>query len=173
MVQEIKSYLLKRKILKKFRTLEINGNVYIEFLDNLIIGEYCFINEGAYWSAKGCIEIGNNVIFGPKTTIWTYNHNYNGSYIPYGDADILGKVIIESNVWVGMKAIILPGVTIGEGAIIGAGSVVTKDVPKLCIVGGNPAKVIGEREESYYEIRVKEKKLYQKRNFENKYNKKF
>ena len=161
MISFLKSFLLKRKLLKRFRTLEIRGEVYIEFNENLILGEYCFINDGAFWSAKGGIEIGKNVIFGPKTTIWTYNHNYKGPYLPYGGPDILQRVVIHDNVWVGMNSIILPGVIIGEGAIIGAGSVVTKDVPKLQIVGGNPAKKIGERDAEKYLELLKGKKYYQ------------
>ena len=165
MFKAIKTFLLKKKVLKKFKTLEINGDIYVEYIDKLNIGEYCFINEGAYWSAKGEIKIGNNVIFGPKTTIWTYNHDYKGSHLPYGGPDILGKVEIEDNVWVGMNAIILPGVTIGEGAIIGAGSVVTKDVPKFSIVGGNPIKIIGSRNEKQYHKLVRENKFHQKGKF--------
>lgn len=162
MINSIREYFFKRKLLKRFNTLEIRGSVYIEFEENLQIGEYCFINEGAYWSAKGGVKIGNNVIFGPKTTIWTYNHNYKGTYLPYGGPDLLEKVIIEDNVWVGMNSIILPGVTIGEGSIIGAGSIVTKDVPKLCIVGGNPATLIGKRDEEHYNYLLKQKKYYLK-----------
>ena len=60
-------------------------------------------------------------------------------------ADRGGEVIIGDRVWIGYRAIVLPGVTIGEGAVVGAGAVVTRDVSPYTIVAGNPAKVIGER----------------------------
>ena len=171
MIDEIKSFLLKRKLRKRFKNLELRGYIYIEFIDNLKFGNYCFINEGCYWSAKGGIKIGNNVIFGPHTTIWTYNHNYSGPYLPYGGDDILSQVTIENNVWVGMRSVIMPGVTIGEGAIIGAGSVVTKDVPPMAIVGGNPARIIGERDAVLYKDRKEKKRFYQEMIFNYRYTK--
>ncbi|WP_158250472.1 DapH/DapD/GlmU-related protein [Aquimarina sp. I32.4] len=162
---------MKRKLKKKFENLELRGKIYIEFIENLKIGDYCFINEGCYWSAKGGILIGKNVIFGPNTTIWTYNHDYKGSHLPYGGEDVLSEVVIEDNVWIGMRSIIMPGVTIGEGSIVGAGSLVTKDIPKLSIVGGNPAKIIGKREEDSYYKRVKDKMFYQEKVFNYRHNK--
>lgn len=124
----------------------------------ITVGKDVYIGPDAYWYGHGGIEIGNNVIFGPKTTIWTVNHNYDSeTSLPYDEVDYHKKVVIENNVWVGFGTQISPGVIIGEGAVIAMGSVVVKDVPALAVVGGNPAKVLKERDQAKYEA-VKAKK---------------
>ena len=80
----------------------------------------------------------------------TQNHNYEGELIPYDNTYVKKPVMIGDCVWFGNKVTVLGGVTIGEGAIIAAGAVVTKDVPPLAIVGGNPAKVIKYRNADHY-----------------------
>lgn len=101
----------------------------------------------------GDVTIGNNFHSGQGCYIVTQNHDYDfGNEIPYAkDHSIIKPVVIEDNVWLGINVIVLPGVTIQEGAIIGAGSVVSKDVPKYAIVGGVPAKVIKYRDIEHYE----------------------
>ena len=123
-------------------------------LKNITIGNNVYIGPKSYWYGHGGINIGNNVIIGPNTTIWTVNHNYDSkSCLPYDEIDIHKPVTIENNVWIGYGVLISPGVTIGEGAIIAMGANVVKDVPPLSIVGGNPAKVIKERNsENYHQI---------------------
>lgn len=86
-------------------------------------------------------------MMGPQVFIYTQNHNHDRTDIPmiaqgYEEEK---PVVIGDDVWIGSRVTILPGVHIGEGAIIGASSVVTKDVPAYSIVGGNPAKVIKSR----------------------------
>jgi chloramphenicol O-acetyltransferase type B len=79
-------------------------------------------------------------------------HNYDaGAAIPYDNTFIIKDIVIEDNVWLGARVIILGGVTLGEGAIVQAGSVVTKDVPKCAIVGGHPARVFKYRDIEHYE----------------------
>lgn len=125
---------------------------------NTKIKSNVYVGPDSYWYGHGGIEIGNNVIFGPKTTIWTVNHNYDSKVsLPYDEVDYHKKVIIHDNVWIGFGVIISPGVTIGEGAVIAMGSVVVKDVPALALVGGNPAKVLKERDPLKYEaVKAKE-----------------
>lgn len=116
------------------------------------IGDDVYIGPDAYWYGQGTIEVGNNVIFGPKTVIWTVNHNYESDVcLPYDEIDHYKKVTINNNVWIGYGVRIAPGVTIGEGAVIAMGANVVKDVPPLAIVGGNPAKVIKERNKAAYD----------------------
>ena len=79
---------------------------------------------------------------GSNVTIITQNHKFNKNTY---DGFIVGNVDIDNFVWIGDKVIILPGVNIGDHAIIGAGAVVTKDVPPFAVVGGNPARVIKMR----------------------------
>ncbi len=99
--------------------------------------------------ARGGLKIGSNVIFGPDVSILSYNHDFrNPSWKPYSPDFILRKVIIGNHCWFGKSTIILPGAWIGDNCIIGAGSVVAGVVPSNSIVGGNPAKVIGQ---TYYD----------------------
>ena len=79
--------------------------------------------------------------------------------IPYDSKGINKDIIIKENVWIASYAFILPGVVINEGAVIAAGSVVTKDVPKCAVVGGNPGRIIKYRDEEEYN-RLKENKEY-------------
>lgn len=88
--------------------------------------------------------------------IITSNHNYEGNAIPYDDMDLVKDVKIEDFVWLGNRVMVLPGVTIGEGAIVQAGAVVVKDVPYCAIVGGNPAQVFKYRDKERFE-RLKRK----------------
>lgn len=99
------------------------------------------INAGCHIDTRGGIEIGKNVYISSEVAIVTGDHNVQD---PYFKARFR-KVIIEDNVFIGFRAIILGGVTIGYGSVISAGSVVTKDIPPLTIVGGVPAKKIGDR----------------------------
>ena len=81
----------------------------------------------------------------------TSNHNYEGGAIPYDDMAWVKDVVIGDFVWLGSRVIILPGVTIGEGAIIQAGAVVVRDIPPCAIAGGNPAEVFKYRDKEHFE----------------------
>jgi maltose O-acetyltransferase len=87
------------------------------------------------------IRTGSNVSIGPEATILTLGHEPRSPVF----ADRGGDVVIGDRVWIGYRAIVLPGVTIGEEAVVGAGAVVTKDVDPYAIVAGNPARKVGER----------------------------
>lgn len=91
----------------------------------------------------GPLVIGNNVMMGPDVVILTHSHNIDRFDVPMGQqGSWVRKVTIGNDVWIGMRSIIMPGITIGDGAIIGAGAVVTKDVPDYAVVGGVPARII-------------------------------
>ena len=106
------------------------------------------IGDDCHITSSNKIVIGDNVLFGKKVTVTDNSHGRCDnldelSFHPIiRDVFSKGAVIIKDRVWIGDKATILPGVTIGEGAIVGANSVVTKDVPDNCIVAGIPAKII-------------------------------
>ena len=95
----------------------------------------------------GNLTIGDNVMMAPGVVILTANHRFDDLQVPMMDQGFTpGQgVVIEDDVWIGTNAIILPGRRLGKGSIIAAGAVVTKDVPPLAIVGGNPAKVLRSR----------------------------
>lgn len=102
------------------------------------MGSHSVINFGCYLDNRRGIEIGDNVGIAHNTKIYTLGHNLESPKFETKGA----KVTIEDNVFVFSNVLIMPGVTIGEGAIVLAGSVVTKDVEAWTIVGGNPAKLI-------------------------------
>lgn len=108
----------------------------------------------------GKVTFGSNFHSGEECMIITQNHNYEGEAIPYDSTFDYKQVVIEDNVWFGNRVIVVGNVTIGEGAIIAAGSVICKDVPKYAIMGGNPAKVIKYRDIEHYEKLKKEGKFH-------------
>lgn len=110
-----------------------------DFGKNTTVGERVFINAGCKFQDQGGISIGNDCLIGHNVTLCTINHDP----CPERRADMVFRPIrIADKVWIGANATVLPGVTIGEGAIIAAGAVVTKDVAPRTVVGGVPAKVI-------------------------------
>ena len=111
----------------------------------LEIGDNSGLAENSW--LLGDIKIGSYVMMAPEVVIISYNHRFDDTEIPMmkqGAAESL-PVVIGDDVWIGTRTTILPGVHVGSHAIIGACSVVTKDVPEWAIVGGNPAKVIRYR----------------------------
>ncbi len=121
---------------------EING-----LNKNLFLKDNVNLNPGARFLGKGKVEIGSYFHTGHNLTIISTNHRYGdeAEAIPYDKTRIHKPVIIKDFVWLGDSVIIIPGITIGKGAIVAAGAIVTKDVPDYAIVGGNPAKVIKYR----------------------------
>lgn len=116
---------------------------------NTVLGKNVNFN-GLVIYGNGNVTIGDNFHSGRDIVIFTRFHNYNGKKIPYDETYLLKDVVIEDNVWIGGRVSIVGNVRIGEGSIIQAGSVVVKDVPKLSIVGGNPARVFKKRDEKHY-----------------------
>ena len=103
---------------------------------------------GINCSIRGPLTIGENVMMGPEVVILTNSHKFDNINIPMSKQGYtIQPVVIGNDVWIGTRSIILPGVKIGNGVIIGAGAVVTKNIPDYAIVGGVPAKVIRFRHE--------------------------
>lgn len=115
---------------------------------NIFIGNNVHINRNCYiWAGKKSkIQIGDDFVCGPGVFIASGNHGSKKNQLIRQQEGVERDVIIGADVWLGAYVIVLPGVQIGEGAIVGAGSVVTKDVPPYTIVAGVPAKQIGQRE---------------------------
>lgn len=110
---------------------------------NVFIGKGTIINHGCLLYVTGGLRIGEGVSISAGTWLVTGSHEINDPHFPA----IFKPIVIGNHVWIGMRATILAGVTIGEGAVIMAGAVVTRDVPPFAIVGGVPAKVIKQREQ--------------------------
>ena len=156
----------REKLLKKLFA-EVGSHCYIQPPfhanwggRNVFLGDSVYANSNFTLVDDGEIYIGNYVMFGPNVVVATASHPI--------EPELRRKafqfnipVRINDNVWIGAGAILLPGITIGENSVIGAGSVVTKDIPKNVIAVGNPCKVvreIGERDRIYY---YKNKKIDQ------------
>lgn len=113
----------------------------------LTIGEGPIIGDRAILDARhGGIIIGKNVNVSTAASFWSEQHDYNDPYFRCTDVKS-GVIKVKDRAWIGPNTIILHGVTVGEGAVVAAGAVVTKDVPPYTLVGGVPAKVIGKRNE--------------------------
>ena len=125
--------------------LEIESGVLLGRFDDVKIGRDVQINER---SRLRNVEIGDGVMIAPEVYVLHSGHSHSRLDIPmrFQGETRYEKTVIADDVWVGARAIILPGRRIGKGAIIAAGSIVTKDVDPFTIVGGNPARVIGRRE---------------------------
>lgn len=109
-----------------------------DFGNRVKFGKGVFINHSAILSASGGIEFEDGVMAAPGLRIATINHDMNNRHTLY----TYGKVTVKKNAWLGMNVTICSGVTIGKYAVVGAGAVVTKDVPDYAVVGGVPAKII-------------------------------
>lgn len=106
---------------------------------NITVGKNVFINACCCFQDQGGIAIGDGTLIGHNVVLATINHGFPPDH--RGD-NFPAAIAIGRNVWVGSHATVLPGVTIGDGAIVAAGAVVTKDVPPMTVVGGVPARII-------------------------------
>lgn len=137
--------------------LRLRVNNYSRLGKNTVIGNYCNFN-GMQILGDGRVHFGDYFHSGVECMIITQNHNYEGEMIPYDNTYTYKNVSIGNCVWFGNRVIVTGNVSIGEGAIIAAGSLVCKDVPPLAIVGGNPAKVIKYRnKEHFYKLKAEGK----------------
>lgn len=129
-----------------FRTLDVS-----KVNTETVIGEDVSFG-GVTIHGSGAVTIGDHVRFGPEVLILTQNHRYRGAgAVPYDEYFDLKPVRIGDCVWIGARVTLLPGATVGEGAIIQAGAVVHGEIPACAIAGGNPAKVFGQRDRAEYE----------------------
>lgn len=123
--------------------VELRPPLHVDYGRNIRVGRGTFANFGLMALDVAPITIGEDVLIGPNVQLLTPTH-------PIAPAPRRAKweaakpIVIEDNVWIGGGAIICPGVTVHENSIVGAGAVVTKDVPPIVIVGGNPARVLRE-----------------------------
>jgi len=125
---------------------KISHQVKIKFASRISIGKNSHILNKVILDGRGGILIGDDVLVGFETLILTSTHNHRDPNVLIRLQGMFQKpIIINNDVWIGARAIILPGVAIGKGAIVGCSAVVTKDVPDYAIVGGSPARIVGTR----------------------------
>jgi maltose O-acetyltransferase len=126
---------------------ELEPNIDVGFKPSISIGNGCQINRNVHIRAA---TIGNNVMIAPGCVILDKLHNHSKISLPMTLQGSSARTppIIQDDVWLGQNVIVMPGVQIGKGAIVGAGAVVTRDIKPFTVVGGIPAKFIGNRTEN-------------------------
>jgi len=140
-------YGLYKLVFKKIKSFAlIYPGVYFTHTYGIKIGHRFSINTGTIIDGRGGITIGDGVMIGPHTAIYSSDHDFTQLGRPMASLDhIMTPVVIKDDVWIGAHVCITGGITIGHGAVIAAGAVVTKDVEDDMIVAGVPAKSIGKR----------------------------
>ena len=146
----VPSQHIRRLIYKHIYHVKMKANVVIyngcqiRMHKKLSIGRGTVIGDRCILDARNGIEIGDNTNFSTNVQIWTEQHDHRDPYFRSTGGENF-KVVIGNRVWCGPNSLILHGVHVGEGAVIAANSVVTRDVPPFTIVAGIPAKEIGQR----------------------------
>ncbi len=142
----VRSFVYRFLFKKLGSSCLIYSGVYLTHTYGISIGSGGSITSGAALDGRGGITIGDFVLIGPHVYVSSSNHSFKKISIPIAEqGHNMKPVVIKDDVWIGANATILGGVTIGKGSVIGAGAVVTKDVPSYSIMGGVPARKIGSR----------------------------
>ena len=148
-LREIMGRLIGKQVDRSFRMFP---PFYTDFGKNITIGKDVFINSGCHFQDQGGIEIGDGALIGHNVVLATINHDLNPKE---NRKNHYAPIKIGAHVWIGSNATVLPGVTIGDYAVVAAGAVVTRDVSAMTVVGGVPARVLKTiQEEERYETAV-------------------
>ena len=145
--QRFRFFLASRLLNTCGRSVRVNPGAYFGSGQRVRVGNNTNLSEGMY--VIGDLSLGDDVMLGPQVVFISYNHEVSDLTMPMraqGATDSR-PIVVGNDVWIGMRAMIMPGVHVGDHAIVAAGSVVTKDVPAWGVVGGNPAKLIKYRKE--------------------------
>lgn len=118
----------------------LGRNMVIRTPEEVRVGDFCSLGDMLHVWGGGGVVIGDRVLIAAHVTITSLTHD--PDVFPYRDSVVAKPIVIEADAWIGSNAVILPGVRIGRGAIIGAGSIVTRDVPPMTVAVGAPARVI-------------------------------
>lgn len=142
--KQIRSFFIKNFIVKCGENIKIENGVLlspsIEIGDNTEINEFCRIRAN--------VKIGKNTLIAPNVNLISVNHVFKSIINPIiSQGEDKGYIVIGNDVWIGTNTIVLPNVIIGDHVIVGAGSIVTKNIPDYAIVVGNPAKIIKFRKD--------------------------
>ena len=143
-------YALRRFLLKRIAE-SCGEGVHVKHGCYIGLGRKLRVGNGAQLGHNARIEsnvtIGDDVLMGPDVVIMTTSHAFENPDLPINRQGSLPTlpVVIGNDAWIGTRVVIMPGVTIGNGAVVGAGSIVTRDIPPFAIAAGNPARVIRQR----------------------------
>ena len=165
MIRDLIAFKRSIKSLKKFgKHTFIHPSVVITGSGKIEINDYVHIQmDCKLWGQGGGISIDEGTILAHEVQIFSRNHLYDAEdlqSVPYDTRFVEKPVTIGKCVWIGANSLVLPGVDIGDGAVIAAGSVVTKNVPKGAVVGGNPAKILKYRNLERFDKLLENRKIY-------------
>ena len=160
--EEKRKTLLKKLLGSVGKDAWVEPPIHFAYGCNTHIGDFFYANFNLTVVDDIEVYIGNHVMFAPNVTITVTGHPVHPALRPNGD-QFSFPVIIEDYVWIGSNVTILPGVTIGKNSVIGAGSVVTKDIPPNVVAVGTPCRVLREITEQDLEYYVKNRKLEEKK----------
>jgi putative colanic acid biosynthesis acetyltransferase WcaF len=140
-------YGIKRWLLRRFGALVGTGvvikpHVRIKFPWRFRVGEHCWIGEDVWIDNLASVHLVNDVCLSQGAYLCTGSHDHRRVTFDL----IVKPIVVESGAWIGARAVVLPGVTIRRGAVVAAGSVVTRDIPSGVIAGGSPCRAIGDRD---------------------------
>jgi len=172
-LRNLKRFIRKRiaqhhKIVGNLEKIIVHPTAEIHYPNRVKIEDFVRIGAECHIDGQGEIYIGEGTTLSPRVVILSSSHNYNDpNYLPFDENDLNKPVKIGKGVWIAWGAQIFGGINIGDGAIIAGGSVVTKDVSKGEIVGGNPAKRIGLRDHKKITELIELDQFYQKMVIEN------
>lgn len=138
---EERQKVLEEIFQQKLKNVEIVSPFLCDYGSLTELGENIFVNSNVYFMDGGKIKLGNNVFIGPNSGFYTAAHPLDYRSRNTG-LEKASPIVIGNNVWIGAHAAVMPGVIIGEGAVIGAGSVVTKDIPPNTLAMGVPAQPV-------------------------------
>lgn len=165
--RRLKNWLLnlhRCELLKRINggnKLFLEDKIKLIFAENLTLGQNVYIGAEAYINCLGNVTIGDHTILSRRVTIYSYDHNFKEpDRLPFDDKNVKRPVHIGSYVWIGMNVIITPGTTIGDGAIIGMGTIVSGDIPENAIVVGSKGRIVGYRDKELTNKLVEAKQFY-------------
>jgi acetyltransferase-like isoleucine patch superfamily enzyme len=153
----------RRRFVHCGKNVSFGPFVRATYPERVYLGDDILVGGFAFFHSQGGVRLESGTILGPYVSIYSADHNYDeADAVPYDGVVVLRPVLVKQNVWIGGHVVITPGVTVGEGAILAAGSVVAKDVPDFAVVGGSPAKVLKYRDRERYERLKAEGKIYRR-----------
>lgn len=146
----VRNFFYRRSGLTLPRSSSVHWRAEFYHPGGIVIGANCIVGDTCFLDGRDGIRLGRNVNIGSHVSIYTRQHDVDDPDF----AEVGGPVDVGDYAWIASHAVVLPGVSIGEGAVVAAASVVTKDVPPYTLVGGNPACVIRERNHNLrYQLR--------------------
>ena len=152
----LRRFFLRCSGVKMSKNVRFFEGFHVRNPKGITLGDGCSIGTRVLLDGRKGLMVGKSVVFGYECIVWTLNHNYNDIHFCTKGA----PVSIGDFAWICSRSIILPGIHIGEGAVVASGAIVTKAVSPYSIVAGVPAKVVGERERKNYDYGYKASEEY-------------